>query len=238
MIPSVNALLGSVFAGVGAPVRFDPPLPSWSQSLPKGGLLSAYLHQVRDETNAQNVGWEDVHADDGRVLGRRPPDRYFRFAYLVTAWAPEIDAEHTLLGAAMKAVVEYEALGGNPAGFGAAQAAPIAGSDQQPFALTRGNSWVTVGSTHLSTGIAAHDILSSLGVAGRSSLDVVVVAPLRLDVQAEAGPPTESLTLGMTNTQTMGGSALIAKDPLANRQFTALRLREQSNEARPVKRRI
>lgn len=251
MITSVNELLGSVLAQVGVPLRFDPPSPDWTKDAPKDGFLSAFLYQVRDETNAQNVGWDDVYGDDGRVVGRRPPDRYFRFAYLVTAWAATNDVELTLLGEAMRAVVEREALGvvqaresgGSPSGRGAsgapkgAKASKSSGFDESSY-LTSGNSWVTVGSTHLSSGIAAHDVLSCVGIPLRSSLDLVAVAPLRLQVQSEAGPPTESMTLGMNKIPTPTGSAEAKKDPLADRKFSALRLREDSDKPRPIRRQI
>ena len=246
MIPSVNELLGSVLTQVGVPLRFETPSSDWTKDAPTGGFLSAFLYQVRDETNAQNVGWDDVYGEDGRVVGRRPPDRYFRFAYLVTAWAATNDVELALLGEAMRAVVEREALGvvrdRQAASIGTGSPKPATSSSPADFDessyLTSGNSWVTVGSTHLSSGIAAHDVLSSVGVPLRSSLDLVAVAPLRLQVQSEAGPPTESMTLGMNKILTTPGAGEAKKDPLADRKFSALRLREDSEKPRPIRRQI
>ena len=255
MIPSVNELLGSVLAQVGVPLRFDTPSPDWAKDAPKGGFLSAFLYQVRDETNAQNVGWNDVYGDDGR--GHRPaaarpllPVRLSRHGVG--------DDERCRTGSARRGDARCRRTRSarcRASGSGRRRLRldvrlrfsvwhiegakdPKPSSFDESTYLTSGNSWMTVGSTHLSSGIAAHDVLSSVGIALRSSLDLVAVAPLRLQVQSEAGPPTESMTLGMNKIPTTPGSGEAKKDPLADRKFSALRLREDSDKPRPIRRQM
>jgi hypothetical protein len=60
--------------------------------------LGLYLHDVREEGELTPGDWSGVRNDEGRLVGRWPPQRRYRLTYLVTAWAEHVLDEHELLG--------------------------------------------------------------------------------------------------------------------------------------------
>ena len=81
--------------GKGAAVRFEPPTPDWSSTL-KRPTVDLFLYDVIEDTDRRSADWEDHRGDDGRVIGRQPPVRYYRLSYLVSAWGKSTEDEHAV----------------------------------------------------------------------------------------------------------------------------------------------
>ncbi|MEU4569432.1 Pvc16 family protein [Micromonospora sp. NPDC023956] len=91
---SVRAWLGS-YLPPGVPVVFDPPDRCAQLD---GERVSAFLLDVEEDATGVSATWDDLRDDTGRLVGRRPPGRRYRFGYLLTAWGPDTEREHRLLG--------------------------------------------------------------------------------------------------------------------------------------------
>ncbi|MEV4664207.1 Pvc16 family protein [Micromonospora echinofusca] len=91
---SVRAWLGS-YLPPGVPVVFDPPDRCAQLA---GERVSAFLLDVEEDPNGVSASWDDLRDATGQVTGRRPPGRRYRFSYLLTAWGPDTEREHRLLG--------------------------------------------------------------------------------------------------------------------------------------------
>ncbi|MFG3712519.1 Pvc16 family protein [Micromonospora sp. NPDC049460] len=91
---SVRAWLGS-YLPPGVPVVFDPPDRCAQLD---GERVSAFLLDVEEDSSGVSASWDDLRDATGQVTGRRPPGRRYRFSYLLTAWGPDTEREHRLLG--------------------------------------------------------------------------------------------------------------------------------------------
>src|SRR5437667_11977895 len=82
--------------GSKADVAFDAPTKDWSarRNTP---TVDLYLYDIREDLTRREVMWEPIRDQTGRVTGRHPPPRRFKFSYLVTAWTQRPEDEHRLL---------------------------------------------------------------------------------------------------------------------------------------------
>ena len=132
-----------------------------------GPALVWFLADIREDEKSAETDWADVRDESGRVVGRRPPVRRFDLNYLVTAEATDPEVAAALLDAVLVAV--------DP-------------GKRVPAAL--------VGES-----LAGRPVTLRLGeraypdVPRRTTLGVVVSAPLVLPVVTELAPPAEDIRL-------------------------------------------
>lgn len=82
--------------GSGVEVAFDAPTKDWSARR-TSPTLNFYLYDVREELARRVVGRHAERDEDGHIVAWRTPPRYFRLAYLVTAWTERPEDGHRLL---------------------------------------------------------------------------------------------------------------------------------------------
>jgi uncharacterized protein DUF4255 len=159
--------------GSGVDVAFDAPTKDWSarRNTP---TVDLYLYDIREDLLRREVTWEPVRGKDGRVTGRKPPPRRFKFSYLVTAWTQRPEDEHRLLSSLLSCFlatefVPPELLAGALAGVDI----PILLTIALPPPADRSLS----------------DVWTALGGELKPSLDLVVTAPVIDTREQEAGPP-------------------------------------------------
>lgn len=216
MIADADSSLAAFLAAAlptGTTVTFDPPTAAMATA--KVPTLSCFLHRVVEDTSRRVADVVDLRGSDGRVTGRQAPVRHYQLHYLVSAWAATVADEHRLLGDVMRACLEGEvvppellvgALVGEPEPVLVRAGLPI--PDRGP---------------------AAHEVWSSLGVALRASIDLVLVAPLRPVVDTEIAPPAEQITVGMEAIDAASRLVAAAAGPAdrAARSWTTIRIKEK-----------
>lgn len=159
--------------GADVEVAFDAPTKEWSarRNTP---TLDLYLYDIREDMVRRRVHWIPVLDDRGRVTERRPPARYYKLSYLVTAWTQRPEDEHRLLSAVLSCFIRHETLPADVlSGSLTASPEPLYATIALPPPADRSLS----------------DVWSALGGELKPSLDLVVAAPV-IDRRGEvAGPP-------------------------------------------------
>jgi hypothetical protein len=94
-----------------ADITFDP---AGGERAERGRrpVIEVRLDEVTEDVAMRHAFWEDVH-EDGRVRWRRPPMRWYRLAYEITARANGAEAEHRLLSSVLRCLVVHEQLPGH-----------------------------------------------------------------------------------------------------------------------------
>jgi hypothetical protein len=178
MIADVDASLRSLLRatalhGSDVDVVFDSPTQQWRDHV-SGSVVNAYLWEIREDVSRRQNDWEDIRNDEGRVVGRRPPLHRYRLRYLMTAWAGSVADEHRLLSSLLTALANEQAI----------PSEHVTGDlvdEGLPVFVT-----IALPSPDEST---PPDLWSSLGIAPRPSLDLVVTAPLPRPVPATVATP-------------------------------------------------
>ncbi|MFK0116633.1 DUF4255 domain-containing protein [Streptomyces sp. NPDC090994] len=167
-------LLGSgSLAGSGIDVSFDAPTRDWAARR-NGPGINAYLYDIREDLSRRHRGQIPVHDENDLVIKRRTPVRWFRLAYLVTAWTKQPRDEHRLLSAVMATLIPRETilpaeLPGSLGELGLTVQVVLAGHQTEARSLA--------------------EIWSALGGELKPSLDVVITAPFPAFREYDAGPP-------------------------------------------------
>lgn len=104
-----NLLERDVVNGSGVDLEFDAPTKEWSSKL-SNPTIDVFLYDIREDHARREVMFEEVRNDDGVVIERRQPPRFFRVAYLVTAWTKRPEDEHRLLSSVLGCFVLHERL--------------------------------------------------------------------------------------------------------------------------------
>jgi len=161
-------------------VALEAPTKEWS-SRRNAPTVNLYLYDLREDVKRRQRGSVDEVDEDGQVTGRRPPPRYLKLSYLVTAWTQRPEDEHRLLSLLLIELFRWEAVPRRLlSGSLAALNLPVPMSVAQPPPEDR----------------AFADVWSALGGELKPSIDVVVSAPLQPMATTEIGPPvTEGLRL-------------------------------------------
>src|SRR6266571_1020062 len=159
--------------GSGVEISFDAPTKDWAarRNTP---TVDLYLYDIREDLARREVMWEPARGTDGRVTGRRPPPRRFKFSYLVTAWTQRPEDEHRLLSSLLSCFLASEfvppdLLAGALAGI----ELPVLLTIALPPPADRSLS----------------DVWTALGGELKPSLDLVVSAPVVDTREQPAGPP-------------------------------------------------
>ncbi|MFH8801193.1 DUF4255 domain-containing protein [Streptomyces sp. NPDC017936] len=163
----------------GVEVVFDAPTRDWAarRSAP---TVCVFLYDIREDAVRRGTGAGEVYDEDGHLVARRSPPRWFHLTYLVTAWASRPQDEHRLLSQVLGELVAHDTL---PAGLLTGSLAGLG---------------LTVGLETAGTGTdapAAADVWSALGGELKASLGVRVRAPLAGVTRAAAPPVTEGLVV-------------------------------------------
>jgi hypothetical protein len=154
-------------------VGFDAPTKDWATRRNRP-TIDIYLYDIRQELSRSQFGQVAMRDAEGNISHRRPPPKFFRLAYLVTAWTQRPEDEHRLLSALMVMFLRHEVvpahlLNGSLAELGISIPIAVALPAPQDRALS--------------------DVWSALGGELKPSLDVTLIAPLLPERFEEAGPP-------------------------------------------------
>ncbi|BBA98936.1 hypothetical protein RVR_5340 [Actinacidiphila reveromycinica] len=166
-------LSGGALAGTGVDIAFEAPTRDWAARR-NAPTIDAYLYDIREDVARRERGAISIRDEQGIVVRRRQPPRWYRLSYLVTAWTKQPQDEHRLLSAVLatllpREVLPPEELTGALAALGLTIPLSVAGTqtDSRSFA----------------------EIWSALGGELKPSLDVTVTAPFPAYPEYDAGPP-------------------------------------------------
>ncbi|MFF3396299.1 DUF4255 domain-containing protein [Streptomyces sp. NPDC002669] len=172
-------LVGAGLQESGVDLVFDAPTKEWSARR-NAPTVSVFLHGIREDATRRRTGTAEEHDDQGLVVGRRTPPRWFELTYLVTAWTNRPQDEHRLLSEVLRCLVRADAL---PAGM-------LTGSLAE-LGLTVDIEAAGPSTDRQSTA----EVWSALGGELKAAIDLRVWAPLAGE-QEPAGPPvTEGLVV-------------------------------------------
>lgn len=93
----------------GVEVVFDAPTRDWAarRSAP---TVCVFLYDIREDHARRGSGGGEVYDEDGLVVARRTPPRWFDLTYLIAAWAGRPQDEHRLLSQVLGTLVSTDAL--------------------------------------------------------------------------------------------------------------------------------
>lgn len=168
-----NMITDSVTNRSDIDVVFDAPTKEWA-SRRTGPTVNAFLYDIREDVSRRDRALRPVRDETGKVIARRPPERRFRLAYLLTAWTQRPEDEHRLLAALLSTFLAHDRipddmLAGSLPDSGLPVVLELALPPPQDRSLS--------------------DIWSALGGEMKPSLDLVAVAPIDPQRSYEAGPP-------------------------------------------------
>ncbi|MEV0639423.1 DUF4255 domain-containing protein [Streptomyces sp. NPDC050619] len=176
----LRRLLGeSGLEASGVEVVFDAPTRDWAarRSAP---TVCVFLYDIREDNTRRGSGAGEVYDEDGHLVARRSPARWFELTYLVTAWASRPQDEHRLLSQVLACLVAADSLPARLLTGTLAELGLIVGLDAGGSGLDAP---------------AASDVWSALGGELKASLEVRVRAPLAGVTTAVAPPVTEGLVV-------------------------------------------
>jgi hypothetical protein len=174
---SVRSLVQrDVVQGSAVEIVLDAPTREWAARR-NAPTIDIYLYDVREDMRRRHTGQVDVAGPEGRTVARRQPPRYFKLAYLLTAWTPRPEDEHRLLAALLACFLRHDhvpldVLAGDLAGTDVPLPLTLAIPPPEDRALS--------------------DVWSALGGELKPSLDLVVIVPFDLDRQQPTAPPVTS----------------------------------------------
>jgi hypothetical protein len=177
---ALRSLIGTrALPGVITDIEFAAPTRNWGARR-NSPTVNVYLYDIREEVGRRERGPVPVRNEDGRVVGRRQPPRWFRLSYLVTAWTTRPEDEHRLLSALLILLLQHEIL----------PAEDLTGALRD---LNLSIPMTVAVPPPESRSLA--DLWSALGGELKPSLDVVVVAPFTASPEYRVGPPVVEETI-------------------------------------------
>jgi uncharacterized protein DUF4255 len=178
----------------GSPVEvsLEAPTKDWAARR-NAPMVNLYLYDIREDVRRRQRGLFDQHGENGQVTGRRPPPRFVKLSYLVTAWTQRPEDEHRLLSTLLAGLLRWDAvparlLDGSLAGLGFPVPMTVAlpPPEDRSFA----------------------DVWTALGGELKPSLDLVVSAPIEAFEPVTVGPPvTDGLWLDLVGDERIGQPA-------------------------------
>lgn len=183
MIDDVDACLRAMLspraAEHGAEVSFEAPTKEWATHR-SGPTLDVYLFDIKEDLDRRAVAREAV-LDGQTTIARRVPPRFFRLAYLLTAWTSRPEDEHRILADALATLVLVDVLPAEHlSGWLAEQPLAVAVEVALPMSDER----------------SLADLWTALGGELKPSLEVVVTAPINAvrSVPVDVPPARERVT--------------------------------------------
>lgn len=181
MIRDLDATITAWLSGLApyATVSFDPPRDRSSNGKPDRAAVCLMLVDIREEQAASTHAWSRHRSDDGQVTGAVPPNRSYRFTYLVTVTAEDTLAEHELLGTLL---------------------AGVAMDDVIPEPHLRGVMTDCVRSLMVRCAperpdLGGHERWAAWNLTGRTSLELSVLAPLPAAAMQDVAPAPSHIEL-------------------------------------------
>jgi hypothetical protein len=159
------------------------------------------LFDIREEIDRRPADYQEVR-DGETYAGRRPPTRFYRLRYLVTAWASDTRAEHELLGG----IVEK-----------------LPGS---PFTVDEEETTIEVALPTEGGLQTVLDLWSAFGVPPRAAVELHAVARVEAALEA-VGPPVEHLRLRVEQTGT-GARVPVLSESAIVRKWRSTRVDEHT----------
>jgi hypothetical protein len=104
-----NLVEAEVVGGADVEVLFEAPTRDWA-SRRNAPAVDLYLYDIREDTNRRVAGMVQRRDDRGVVVERESLPRYFKLAYLITAWTQRPEDEHRLLSAVLACFLRYDVL--------------------------------------------------------------------------------------------------------------------------------
>jgi hypothetical protein len=98
-----------VVNGADVDVVFDAPTRDWASRRNKP-TLDLYLYDIREDLRRRETGFIERRNERGMVEERKELPRFFKLAYLITAWTQRPEDEHRLLSAALALFMRYDLL--------------------------------------------------------------------------------------------------------------------------------
>ncbi len=98
-----------ILSGADVDVVFDAPTREWASRRNKP-TLDLYLYDIREDLRRREVGYIERRNDQGFVEERRQLPRFFKLAYLITAWTQRPEDEHRLLSTTLALFMRYDIL--------------------------------------------------------------------------------------------------------------------------------
>ncbi|WP_042375351.1 DUF4255 domain-containing protein [Streptacidiphilus neutrinimicus] len=172
-----SLLTGGALTGSGVEIAFEAPTRDWAARR-NAPTIDCYLYDIREDTRRRERGAIAVRNEQGVTVRRRQPPRWFRLAYLVTAWTKRPQDEHRMLSAILATLLPRELL--PPEELTGSLAA---------LGLTVPLAVAALGTEARSTA----EIWSALGGELKPSIDVVVTVPMLSYPEYDAGPPVTEL---------------------------------------------
>jgi hypothetical protein len=169
-------------AGSPVEVSLEAPTKEWAARR-NAPTVNLYLYDIREDVRRRQRGLIEEHGDNGQVTARRPPPRFVKLSYLVTAWTQRPEDEHRLLSTLLAGLMRWDAVPARLlAGGLAALELPVPLTVALPPPEDRSFA----------------DVWTALGGELKPSLDLVVSAPIEVAEPATAGPPvTDGLWLDL-----------------------------------------
>ncbi|GAA0547061.1 DUF4255 domain-containing protein [Streptomyces antimycoticus] len=190
MIHEVDEALRAMFraealAGGQVTVVFDAPTRDWAAKV-NAPTVNLYLYDIREDMRRRERGLLNEYDEQGTIVARRRPPRYFKLSYLITAWTKRPEDEHRLLSSLLSCLLRYEAL---PAERLTGTLAELGVSVPMTVALPPPEDR------------SFADVWSALGGELKPSLDLVVSVPVTESPVYPAGPQVgeEGVRLGFSD---------------------------------------
>ncbi|MFJ8788700.1 DUF4255 domain-containing protein [Streptomyces sp. NPDC102462] len=180
MIHEVDEALRALFradvlAGGQVTVVFDAPTRDWAAKV-NAPTVNLYLYDIREDMRRRERGLLNEYDEQGAVVARRRPPRFFKLSYLITAWTKRPEDEHRLLSSLLSCLLRYEAL---PAERLTGTLGEIGVSVPMTVALPPPEDR------------SFADVWSALGGELKPSLDLVVSVPVTESPVYPAGPQVD-----------------------------------------------
>jgi hypothetical protein len=102
-----NLIRSEVVNGADVEVLFDAPTRDWAarRNTP---TVDMYLYDIREDIRRRQTGMIDRRDGQGVVVERRDVPRFFKLAYLITAWTQRTEDEHRLLSAILACFMRHD----------------------------------------------------------------------------------------------------------------------------------
>ncbi len=160
---SLRSLIkAEVLQGTDVEVVFDAPTRDWA-SRRNTPTVDVYLYDIREDTRRRSNGIVERRNDEGIVVDRQQLPRYFRLAYLITAWTQRAEDEHRLLSSLIACFMRQDVLPESTL-------TPLLAEQQVPVGLQI--AYPPPEDRQVS------DVWSSLGGDLKPSIDLVVTIPI------------------------------------------------------------
>jgi Pvc16 N-terminal domain len=164
-----SLLKAEILNGADVEVVFDAPTREWASRRNKP-TIDLYLYDIREDIRRRQTGYVERRNTDGEVEERQELPRFYKLAYLITAWTQRPEDEHRLLSALLACFMMQE----------------IVPETYVPPALTDVGIPVALQIAYPPPeNRQVSDVWSSLGGDLKASIDLVVTLPIRPQAMME-----------------------------------------------------